>query len=236
MRSGGEPDAEPRGCTLRSDPVRRVLCRLAEEGRLHDGAAKRAATRRRDGNGGSPLGVMERATLAREAPIAVSSELGELIYLLARGRARRIVEFGGSLGVSTIHLAAAIRDGEGDDGLLISTEIQPEKADALRENVREAGLDDLVEVRVGDALESLRDRPEKVDLLFLDGWSELYLQLLELMEPALAKDALLIAELNPDDPSLAGYLRHVRDRRHGWVSLTIPLDAGVELSMRESSG
>ncbi len=216
---------------LASDPVRRVLSRLAEEGRTCDEATKRVAAQRRASAGVQRLPVMERAELHRDAPIAIADDVGRLIYVLARGRrSRRIVEFGGSLGVSTIHLAAAIRDG--GEGSLISTEIHPEKAHALESNLREVGLDDLVEVRVGDALQTLRELPGPVDLLFLDGWNELYLPVLQLLDPALTDDALVIADLSADDPDLAGYLQHVRDPQHGWTSITVPLDTGVEISSR----
>ncbi len=216
---------------LQSDPVVRVLSRLAEEGRIHDDAAKGAAAERRTSVGAQRLSVMERSQLHRDAPIAVSGEVGRLIYVLTRGRpSRRVVEFGGSLGVSTIHLAAAIRDAGG--GSLISTEIHPEKAAALKGNLREAGLGDLVDVRVGDALQTLRELPGPVDVLFLDGWNELYLPVLELVEPALSDDALVVADLSANDPDLAGYLEHVRNPGHGWVSVTVPLDAGVEISAR----
>lgn len=222
-----------RACTLHSGPVRRVLTRLAEEGARHNEAAKGAAAGRRASTGVPRLSVVERAELHREAPIAIAEEVGRLIYVLTRGRSpRRVVELGGSLGYSTIHLAAAIRDG--GEGSLISTEIHPGKATALTANLREAGLDDLVEVRIGDALQTLRDLPGPVDLLFLDGWNELYLPVLTLMEPVLADGALLIADLSADDPDLTGYLEHVRDPRRGWASLTVPLDAGVEISTHGS--
>lgn len=218
-----------RGCTLRSEPVRRVLSRLAEEGISHDEAAKNAAAERRASTGVPRLSVIERAELHREAPIAITSEVAHLLYVLTLSRSsRHLVEFGGSLGYSTIHLAAAIRDG--GNGSLISTEIHPGKAAALAANLREAGLDDLVEVRVGDALQTLRDLSTPVDLLFLDGWNELYLPLLTLMKPVLADGALIVADLSTEDPDLTGYLEHVRDPQHGWVSVTVPLDAGVEIS------
>src|SRR5579884_2254679 len=98
-------------------------------------------------------------------------------------RPRTIVEFGASLGFSTIHLAAAARDL--GDARVITTEIEPDKARAARDNLREAGLDDLVELREGDALSTLADVGE-VDLLFLEGWNNLYLSVLDLLEPRLA--------------------------------------------------
>jgi predicted O-methyltransferase YrrM len=216
------------------DPVACVLARLRSEGEAHDRGAKRRVAEQQ-ASAGARLGVAERAVLCRDAPIAVSEGVAALLYLLTRARAPcRVVEFGASLGVSTIYLAAALRDG--GHGSLVTTEIDPPKATALTANLRDAGLDGLVEVRVGDALETLRTLPESVDLLCLDGWNELYLPVLRLVAPRLSADALIVADLSADDPDLRPYLEHVRDARSGeWSSTTLPLDAGVEISIRRAS-
>lgn len=70
-------------------------------------------------------------------------------------RARRVVEFGTSYGVSTLYLAAAVRDNGG--GTVIGTEIEPSKAQSARAHFAEAGLENLVVLREGDALQSLVD-------------------------------------------------------------------------------
>ncbi|MGG2362426.1 O-methyltransferase, partial [Salmonella enterica] len=83
-----------------------------------------------------------------------SPETCRLLYMLARaGRTRAIVEFGTSFGISTLHLAAALRDNGG--GRLITTEFEPSKAAQARRNLDAAGLADLVEIREGDALQTL---------------------------------------------------------------------------------
>ena len=58
-------------------------------------------------------------------------------------------------------------------GRVVTTELNHEKVCAAQKNLREAGLLDLVEVREGDALETLRDIDGQADLLFLDGWNKL---------------------------------------------------------------
>src|SRR5271169_2009612 len=102
---------------------------------------------------------------AKDILMAVSPETGALLYMLARGNgARAIVEFGTSFGLSTIHLAAALRDNGG--GKLIGTEFEPNKLAHARANLEAAGLADLVDIREGDALQTLaRDLPGSVDLL-----------------------------------------------------------------------
>jgi predicted O-methyltransferase YrrM len=144
-----------------------------------------------------------------------------------------IVEFGCSFGISTIHLAAALRDND-NGGRLVTTELSANKAETAGRNISEAGLSDLVEIREGDALETLRqDLPERVDLVLLDGWKPLYLPMLKLLEPRLSDGALVIADdLKIGGDELAPYLEHVRNPQNGYVSAEVPLDDGLELSTR----
>src|SRR5215472_16870075 len=124
----------------------------------------------------------------------VSADFGRFLYMCARARrAKQIVEFGTSFGISTIHLACALRDGGG--GHLIGSELEPAKAKRARENLNDAGLADLVEIRVGDALETLKDEVGgDIDLLFLDGAFSLYLPVLKLLEPLLRDGAFVIGD------------------------------------------
>jgi predicted O-methyltransferase YrrM len=164
---------------------------------------------------------------AKDLPLPVSRETGCLLYVLARSsRARSIVEFGTSFGISTLHLAAALRDNGG--GRLITTEFEPSKIARARENLIAGGLADLVEIRAGDALETLRkDLPDTIDLLLLDGAKALYPEVLALVENRLRTGALVIADNADYSPD---YLAHVRQPANGYLS--IPFGEDVELSMR----
>lgn len=163
----------------------------------------------------------------KDLPLAVSRETGRLLYMLARGRgARTIVEYGTSFGISTLQLAAALRDNGG--GHLITTEFEPSKVARARENLAAGGLADLVEIRVGDALQTLsRDLPERVDLVLLDGAKALYSDILTLVESRLGPGALVVADNTNRTPD---YLARVRDPASGYLST--PLADDVELSMR----
>jgi predicted O-methyltransferase YrrM len=163
----------------------------------------------------------------RDFPLAVSRETGTLLYMLARSRgARTIVEFGTSFGLSTLYLAAALRDNGG--GRLISSEFEPSKSARARQNLIAGGLTDLVEIREGDALLTLSaDIPEAVDLLLLDGAKGLYPEILDLVESRLGPGALIIAD---DADKSPGYLARVRSNAAGYMSA--PLTENVELSMR----
>ncbi|HJR68951.1 MAG TPA: class I SAM-dependent methyltransferase [Gammaproteobacteria bacterium] len=174
----------------------------------------------------------ERAALLGDAFIPVSPDAGRWLYVLARGAAPGlVVEFGTSFGISAIYLAAAARDR--GHGRVITTELHEGKAARAREYIAAAGLADLVEIRVGDALETIRDINDGVALVFLDGWKELYLPFLRLIEQALLPGALVIADdldLFPD--ALRGYLAYVRDPANGYVSVTLPVGDAMEVSVR----
>ena len=98
----------------------------------------------------------------KNLPLAVSRETGALLYMLARSSgARTIVEFGTSFGISTLHLAAALRDNGG--GRLITSEFEPSKAARARDNLTAGGVIDLVEIREGDALADAQRRSSRND-------------------------------------------------------------------------
>jgi predicted O-methyltransferase YrrM len=217
--------------TLTSNPCADVVSRLFAEADASD--AKLAELRRT-----SPEN--ERARLMATAGdsrqlygrlkdfhLAVSRPTASLLYILARScRAKTIIEFGTSFGVSTVHLAAALRDNGG--GRLIGTEFEPTKADRARKNIAAAGLADLVEIREGDALETLADGlPRSIDLVLLDGAKGLYPSVLSLLEANLHAGSLIVAD-NADWS--AEYLARVRDSASGFVS--VPFADDVELSMK----
>lgn len=173
-----------------------------------------------------------RTSLLDDAFIPVSAEAGRLLYTLARNAAPgTFVEFGTSFGISTIYLAAAVRDRGA--GTVVTTELHAGKAERARGYLEEAGLLDLVDLRVGDALETLTTLRNDVSLAFLDGWKELYLPVLRLIEPKLLPGALVIADdldLFPD--ALKSYLAYVRDPANGYVSVAVPLGDAMEVSAR----
>ena len=97
-----------------------------------------------------------------------------------------------------------------------------------RENFAAGGLSDLIEIREGDALQTLaRDLPERIDLLLLDGAKGLYPAVLALVEQRLRPGALIVADNADWSPE---YLERVRSPAHGYMS--VPFADDVELSMR----
>jgi predicted O-methyltransferase YrrM len=164
---------------------------------------------------------------ANELYLAVSRDTARLLYLLARGSgARVIVEFGTSFGISTIHLAAALRDNGG--GRLVGSELEANKVERARANLAEAGLADLVDVREGDALQTLaRDLPAAVDLLLLDGHKPLYVPTFELVAPRLRPGSFIVADNVDASPD---YVARVRAPASGFLSM--PFGEDVELTVK----
>jgi predicted O-methyltransferase YrrM len=166
-------------------------------------------------------------TLAKDAYLAVSRDTAQLLYMLVRATAARsIVEFGTSFGISTLHLAAGLRDNGG--GTIITTEFEPSKVARASENFVAGGLADLIELRQGDALQTLaHDLPDHIDVVLLDGAKGLYLPVLKLLEEHLKPRTLIVADNADRTPE---YLRYVRSSGHGYTS--VPFADDVELSMR----
>jgi len=159
----------------------------------------------------------------RKAYMAVGPEFGNLLYSLVRSaKAKNVVEFGTSFGISTIFLASAIRDN--GDGKVVTTEFDPDKAERAKRNLIAAGLDEWVEFRVGDALETLSNPPREIDIIFLDGAKELYLDVLKLLEPHL-RPLGIIASDNTDHEGMEAFLDYVRNPGNGYTSSAI-LTAG----------
>jgi len=173
----------------------------------------------------------EQSAFMKDVYIPISREQGRFLYLVALSiGARRIVEFGTSFGVSTCYAAAAARD---TGGRVVGTELEPGKHRTALANLADAGLADHAEVLLGDALETLREVDGPIDLLLLDGWKDLYLPVLHLLEPKLRPGAVVLADnIKTFRRSLRPYVEYVQSGRNGFQSVTLPLKDGFEYSVR----
>ncbi len=211
-------------CTLHQPHVARVLEHMhSKADRVDPPLLERAAA----------MAGAERAAALSEAFIPVDREAGRLLYTLVRNaRPGVTVEFGTSFGISTIYMAAAVKD-RGSAGKVVTTELNENKAERAAEFIAEAKLSEFVELRRGDARQTLTGFSREVTIAFLDGMKELYLPVLRLLEPALQPGALVIGddiELFPE--ALEPYVSYVREPDNGYVSVTVPIGDGMELSSR----
>jgi predicted O-methyltransferase YrrM len=203
---------------------------------MHASAANDQATRERRARVLAPAGhaamtAQQLADAAAEIYMPVSATSGRLLYSLVRAtRPATVVEFGTSFGISTLYLAAAVRDN--GTGQVITTELSVAKARAARETFAATGLDGVITLLHGDARETLADLGTSPGLVLLDGWKDLCLPVLRLLEPGLAPGTLVVAD-DIDQEDLQPYLDYVRAPGSGYVSVTFPDgDEGMEISCR----
>ncbi|MCH8132339.1 MAG: class I SAM-dependent methyltransferase [Myxococcales bacterium] len=163
--------------------------------------------------------------------LPVSREQGEFLYLTARAiGATKVVEFGTSFGISTIYLAAAVRDN--GSGEVIGSEIEASKVQVAKANLEAAGLAAHADVRLGDAMETLRDLPEPIDLVLLDGWKDLYIPVLERVTPRLRPGSVVLADnIFTFRKSLRPYVESMQSGERGFASTTLHIADGFEYSV-----
>jgi caffeoyl-CoA O-methyltransferase len=123
--------------------------------------------------------------------LAVSEEDGRFLrVLIASSKAKRALEIGGASGYSAIWIGMGLRE---TGGQLVTIEYDPVRAKELAENVKRAGLSDIVTVVPGDAFKQLPAIAGAFDFVFLDAWKKDYKRFLDLMLPRLNKGGLFVA-------------------------------------------
>ena len=213
-----------------------LLSRLHARSDAQIAAMKELEARRA---GPNPPDKDELKQLLSDKFVALDRDKAEFCYQLCRAiNARHIVEVGTSYGVSTLYLAAAVRDNVGQGGghgIVIGTEYEPRKAQAARENFALAGLAEFIELREGDLRETLRAVEGPVDFLLVDIWVSMARTALELVAPRLRPGAIVICdntELHRGD--YADYFAFLNDPANGFATMTLPFQGGLEFSVRQS--
>ncbi|HEY0302360.1 MAG TPA: class I SAM-dependent methyltransferase [Rhizomicrobium sp.] len=179
--------------------------------------------------------------------VALEKDKAEFCYALCRALgARRIVECGTSFGVSTLYLAAAVRDnaaaskasneGVGDGqsgGTVFATEYEPEKARIARRNFATAGLASYIDLREGDLKDTLKVIDGPVDFVLLDIWTEAVLPAMRALAPHLRRRAVVIADNTVSARrGYAAYFAFVADPANRLRSMTLPFAGGLEMTIR----
>lgn len=177
------------------------------------------------------LGMAEGMKRRDEFLLSVGEDVGVFINTLAKSaRSKVILEVGTSYGYSTIWLAEAAKT---NGGKVISLEISPEKANFAKKQLEKAGLADFVEIKIGDALDSIAQITEGVDFVLLDIWKELYIPCFDLFYPKLNKNAWVLGDNIIFPPhhkaEAAAYRQRVKDTQ-AFDSVLLPLGSGIEIS------
>ena len=222
-------------CDTRAEAV---LMRLDEQGRRQEAEMRRYYdAKRQSAKRTTDPASKHDMDFVRDKLVALDPEKCDLCYMLCRAiGARRVVEFGTSFGVSTIYLAAAVRDTvreRGGEGIVIGTEIEPGKAEIATTNIAEAGLDPFVEVRVGDARKTLKDAGGPVDFLLLDSWIPLVRPVMDVMAPQLRPGAIVLCDnVERYEQEYSDYTSFVRDPKNGFRSVLLSHQGGLEISTK----
>lgn len=169
--------------------------------------------------------------------LPVGPEVGAFLHALVLARRpERILELGTSYGYSTLYLADAARE---VGARVVTMELADYKQAHAREQLAEAGLADVVDFRLGDAVAMLGEEPGPFDFVLLDIWKELYLPCFEALYPKLSEEGVICAD-NMIEPEMARpevrlYRAAVREKTDLQTAL-LPIGQGVELTVKWSAG
>ncbi len=162
---------------------------------------------------------------------SVSEEDGRFLRLMvASSGAKRALEIGGASGYSAIWIGLGLRD---TGGRLITVEYDPQRAKELAENVRRAGLSDIVQVMIGDAFHQIPKAQGTFDFVFLDAWKRDYRRFFEMVYPRLDKGGLFIAHNVVNKRNEMGdFLDVVQKHPSLWTTIVSPSGEGMSVSLR----
>jgi caffeoyl-CoA O-methyltransferase len=163
--------------------------------------------------------------------LAVSEEDGRFLRLMiATSGAKRALEIGGASGYSAIWMGMGLRE---TGGTLVTIEYDPARAKELGENIRRAGLQDIVQVVSGDAFQQIPKVTGTFDFVFLDAWKRDYRKFFDLVYPRLNKWGLFIAHnvVNKRD-EMGDFLDVIHTNPSLWTTIVSPSGEGMSVSRK----
>ncbi len=224
--------------TVLNDPILEVLV-----ARLHEHSKRQSkemaayfAARALEGGHAAPDDRIKKKFMSDKL-VALDSDKAQFCYQICRAlNAHRVIEAGTSHGVSTLYLAAAMRDNaraNGEKHLVIGTEYEPAKDQVARANFAEAGLDEFIDLREGDLRETLLDIGGPVDFMLIDIWTRMARPALELVAPHLSNGAVVICD-NTEiyRAEYQEYFAFIADPTNRLRTMTLPFAGGLELTIR----
>jgi predicted O-methyltransferase YrrM len=220
--------------SLDEEPLRSLLHRLhglslSQEARTHaflKNGGHQTIT-------GSEDAIAAGRSFWRDKFVALDADKARFCYLLCRSiNARTIVEAGTSFGVSTLYLAAAIRDNGG--GQVIASEWEAEKARVARANFSEAGLGSYIDLREGDLRQTLsHSMPPSVDLLLLDIWTPMVRPVVEIIAPRMRCGGVILTDNTVKRRTeYRDFFAYIENSSTGFITQTLPFDGGLEFSVK----
>ncbi len=163
--------------------------------------------------------------------LAVSEEDGRFLrVMVGSSGAKRALEIGGASGYSAIWIGMGLRD---TGGRLVTIEYDPVRAKELAENVRRAGLSDIVQVVAGDAFQQIPKVTGTFDFVFLDAWKNDYKRFFDLVYPRLDKGGLFLAHNVVNKRSEMGdFLDAIQKQPTLWTTIVSPSGEGMSVSLK----
>lgn len=169
--------------------------------------------------------------------LPVGPEVGRFLHsLVLAKRPRRVLELGTSYGYSTLFLADAVQQ---VGGRLVTMELADYKQAEARARLVQAGLSEVVDFRLGDAVAMIHADSGSFDLVLLDLWKELYIPCLHAFHPKLADEAIIVADNMIEPARVREDVRRYRAALGGYPDLRstlLPIGSGIELSVKWSPG
>ncbi|MGB2714921.1 MAG: O-methyltransferase [Vicinamibacterales bacterium] len=163
--------------------------------------------------------------------LAVSEEDGRFLRVLVATRgAKRALEIGGASGYSAIWIGSGLKE---TGGRLVTIEYEPDRAKELAENVRRAGVADVVQVMPGDAFQQIPKIEGTFDFVFLDAWKKDYKRFFDLVYPRLESRGVFVAHNVVNKKSEMGdFLATIHKHPSLWTTIVSPSSEGMSVSVK----
>jgi caffeoyl-CoA O-methyltransferase len=180
----------------------------------------------------------ERSGRVKVAPdqemLTITADTGMFFSVLLKAiKARSILEVGTSTGFSTLWFADAID--KSHSTRIITIEMNPKKVERALKNFKDAGLDKMIEIKQGIALDLLYKLKGKFDFVFLDADKENIIRYFDIVLPMVRIGGIVAADnmLYPDHyrPAMRKYARHVHTKPNV-QSVTVPIGMGEEITIK----
>lgn len=163
--------------------------------------------------------------------LAVSEEDGRFLRLMvASKKAQHALEIGGASGYSAIWIGMGLRE---TGGRLVTIEYDPGRAKELADNIKRAGLSDIVQVLAGDAFQQIPKVPGTFDFVFLDAWKKDYKRFFDMVYPRLDKGGLFLAHNVVNKKSEMGdFLDAIQKQPAVWTTIVSPSGEGMSVTLK----
>jgi predicted O-methyltransferase YrrM len=175
--------------------------------------------------------ILKRIRAADAGQLAVSEEDGRFLrVLIASTGSRRVLEIGAASGYSAIWMGLGLRE---TGGRLTTIEYDPVRAREAAENIRRAGLQDVVQVIAGDAFKAIPNIPGPFDLVFLDAWKPDYKRFFDLVFPRVEPGGLFLAHnvINKRD-EMPDFLRAIATHPQALNTTVSPGHEGISITYK----